>query len=450
MVFIVLSRLITPEDFGVMTAAMMVVAFSQIFWENGTGKALIQRQTDIMEAANAAFFINIGLGVLITAFLVLLAQPIALIVFKDHRVTRVLQVMALQVLIGALCSVHTSLLQKNMAFRTLFWVRFSTVTLPSLTSIPLAFYGLGYWALVVGTIFGKIIQAVLLWKLNKWRPTFVTNMLTCIEISKFSGWVCVTGLLTWFYAWADSLIVGIYLSGHDLGIYRVGTQFANLIIGLVFMPLIPVLFSYLSTISGEPNKIIKFATKTTGIISIMVIPLGIFLFFESNDIAKLVFGTKWNGVEIVIGFIALAYSMSYLSTVSPEVCRAMGRPQLEFYLKIIFLPVYLLVYMLSIKNGLQTFLVARLPLTILTVIANFVILSFVIKYKPYVILKYMIAATLISSSVFASTLYVLKKLDLTIHLHLGLTILINASLLIPIFYYYGKKDGLLLSKKDIL
>jgi len=70
-VFIVLSRLLTPEDFGVMSAAMMVLAFSQIFWEAGMGKALIQRQTDVEEAADVAFWVNLGLGVVIAGLLFL-------------------------------------------------------------------------------------------------------------------------------------------------------------------------------------------------------------------------------------------------------------------------------------------------------------------------------------------------------------------------------------------
>ncbi len=140
-VFIVLARLLTPEDFGVMAAAMMVIAFSQIFWEAGMGKALVQRQTDIEAAANAAFWINIALGILIASLLFLFAKPIARSFFQDERVTPVLQAMTIQVLLGALSSVQTALLQKEMGFKKLFWVRFATVSLPGIASIPLALHG---------------------------------------------------------------------------------------------------------------------------------------------------------------------------------------------------------------------------------------------------------------------------------------------------------------------
>lgn len=188
-VFIVLARLLTPEDFGVMTAAMMVIAFSQIFWEAGMGKALIQRQTDIEEAANAAFFINIALGFGIAGVLYLFAEPIAQTFFQDDRVTAVLQVMTLQVLLGALSSIQTALLQKEMGFKKLFWVRFATVSLPGLASIPLAWNGMGYWALVAGNLIGQLVQAIMLWRISPWRPKLNTDTAVTKEISEFGAWV---------------------------------------------------------------------------------------------------------------------------------------------------------------------------------------------------------------------------------------------------------------------
>lgn len=88
LVFIVLARLLTPEDFGVMTAALMVIGFSQIFWEAGMGKALIQRQTNIEEAANAAFWINVILGVVISNALYFSANFVAQTFFKMEESRR--------------------------------------------------------------------------------------------------------------------------------------------------------------------------------------------------------------------------------------------------------------------------------------------------------------------------------------------------------------------------
>ena len=125
------------------------------------GKALIQKRTEVLASSNVAFWINIVLGLLISISLFLISDFIAHSIFKDLRVSKVLKIMTLHIFLGSLSSVQTALLQKDMKFKKLFWVRFSTVSLPSVVSIPMALYGMGYWALVGGVILGQLSQVIL-------------------------------------------------------------------------------------------------------------------------------------------------------------------------------------------------------------------------------------------------------------------------------------------------
>ena len=135
LVFVILARLLTPEDFGVVAAATMVISFSQIFWEAGMGKAIIQYQGDRVAAANAAFWVNNALGVVVVGALVAISGWVADRIFHDPRVALVLWVMALQVFLSASVSVHVALLQKDMQFKHLFWVRLATVAGSGLGSV---------------------------------------------------------------------------------------------------------------------------------------------------------------------------------------------------------------------------------------------------------------------------------------------------------------------------
>jgi len=346
-----------------MTAVMMVIAFSQIFCEAGMGKALIQRQTHIKEAANAAFMINIGLGVLIAGLLYLFAQPIAQTFFQDDRVTAVLQVMTLQVLLGALGSVQTALLQKEMGFKKLFWVRFATVSLPGLASIPLAMNGWGYWALVAGTLVGQFAQVLMLWRMSHWRPGFTRDSVVTKEIAGFGGWVGLSGLLGWFYVWVDSLIVGMYLGGHELGLYRLGSQLSTVIFGLAFAPMLPVLYSHLSKINNDKSSKINndksavsaVANRAIATIALLSFPMGLYLYFASPGIENILFDKKWSGIYLVIGFMSLSQAVSYLAAPNQEVYRAVGKPHYETVAMIVALPIYLAVYIVSVKGGFQDF-----------------------------------------------------------------------------------------------
>ena len=394
--FIVLARLLTPEDFGVMTAAMMVIAFSQIFWEAGMGKALIQRQTYIKEAANGAFIINIGLGILIAGLLFLFAQPIAQIFFQDDRVTAVLQVMTLQVLLGALGSVQTALLQKEMGFKKLFWVRFATVSLPGLAAIPLAMSGWGYWGLVAGTLAGQFAQVLMLWRVSHWRPGLTRDSVVTKEIAKFGAWVGTTGLLTWFYAWADSMVVGHYLGSRDLGLFNTGGRLPAMVYAMIFGPILPVLYSQLSRIGLEKERMKRLAELAIASLTLIALPISIALSVFSHHIEFVVFGDKWNGLGFVLASMAIMHGYSWIVGMNGEFYRAMGKPNYETIVTAVMLLVYLGVYLWVITKGLETFVMARAALALVALFLHLLILKIILNINVLSATKRIAAITLIS------------------------------------------------------
>jgi O-antigen/teichoic acid export membrane protein len=324
-IFIVLARLLTPEDFGVMTAAIMVIAFSQIFWEAGMGKALIQRQSDIEEAANAAFMINVGLGGLIAGLLYLFAQPIALTFFQDDRVTAVLQVMTLQVLLGAFGSVQTALLQKEMGFKKLFWVRLSTIAIPGGASIPLAMNEWEYWSLVTGSLVGQLAQVIILWRISHWRPGLAIDINVTKDLSRFGLWVGMTGFMVWFYTWVDALIVGMYLGVHELGLFRIGNQFSTMIFGVLLGSITPVLYSHFARFDQDKSRMRTASIKVIKTLSLISIPIGLILFQVSEPIGIAILGGKWNGVGLVIGLMSLVHGFAWIVGMNGEIYRAMNK-----------------------------------------------------------------------------------------------------------------------------
>lgn len=395
-VFIALARLLTPEDFGVMTAAMMVIAFSHIFWEAGMSKALIQRQTHIEEAANAAFMINIGLGILIAGLLYLFAQPIAKTFFQDNRVTAVLQVMTLQVLFGALGSVQTALLQKEMGFKKLFWVRFATVTLPGLASIPLAWNGWGYWALVAGTLVGQFSQMIMLWQVNNWRPGFTRNSAVTKETAKFGAWVGATGLLTWFYAWADSMVVGHYLGSHDLGLYNTAGKLPVIVYTMIFAPILPVLYSQLSRVEAKRDRMKNLAELAIQSLTLIAVPIAITLFVFSQDIELVVFGDKWSGLGIVLAAMAIMHGYSWIVGMNGEFYRALGKPSYETIVTASTLLIYLGVYLWVINKGLEIFVLTRTLLALGALILHLFILEKILDVNILSACKKIVILTFVS------------------------------------------------------
>lgn len=380
-VFIVLARLLTPEDFGVMSAALLVLAFSQIFWEAGMGAALIQRRTDIEDAANAAFVVNIALGLGIATLIIISAERVAEVVFHDGRVAAVLQCMALQVLLGSVSSVHTALLQRNMGFKKLFWVRFATVGLAGIVSIALAWSGMSYWALVVGTLVGQTGQVGMLWRMSHWRPAWHFNMQVAREMLQFGAWLVIEGLLGWFYIWADSLMVGSALGIATLGVYHTGNTFVLLAFAVLMAPLQPVLFSAFSRMQDQ-TLIAKSLLKVQRIQFMLALPIGIGLFLLQSEIKNIVFHNSWPGIEKVIGILGLMHGASWLMGSNAQAFKAIGRPDVFTKIMAIGLCYYIPIYAYSLTLGMEVFLWVRLLLFAVSQPLHFIALSKVLGIQP--------------------------------------------------------------------
>ena len=407
LVFLVLARLLVPEDFGVVAAATVVISFSQVFSDAGLAKALIQRHDRVEESANVVFWLNLVIGLVIVTFLFFGAHFIADF-FHDERIALVVQVLSLQILLAAFSSVHTALLQKDLNFKPLFWVRLVTTTAPGLASIPLAINGMGYWALVFGTLLGQMAQSAALWMFSPWRPHGRLDRNLATELVAFGKWAMLSGLIGWFYGWMDAIVVGHYLGPHDMGIYRTGNTFVTMIFGLIFSPLLPVLYSAFSRMRHDLSKVAESLLLVVKGIAMVAFPISAGLIALRAPIEQFVFRDEWGGIGMVIAILALVQGFSWLVGSNGEAYRGVGKPHIETWAMALSLTAYFIGYVFSVHYGLLVFLLSRLAMVFIGLLGQFVVSKFVfhLRMKDFVLAghKSIIISFLMLSSihVFAS------------------------------------------------
>lgn len=360
--YMITARLLTPDDFGIVATSAMVVAFASIFWEAGFSKALIQNQEfDIQKMSNIVFYTNITLSLVAYFFLFLLSDSIAKF-FNDEDVADVLKVSGLSLIIGALMSVQTAILQKSFEFKILFYSRFVGAIIPGGVAVIMAFMGYGYWSLVWGTIASLIFQVLILWYLNSWRPTKEYDFSIAIRIFHFSKWVLLSALLSWFFIWGDIFVLGFFFTTHELGLYRTGNYFVGAVIGLVTVPVVPVMYSYFSRIQNDKEKIKEVLLFGSKVISFFVLPIGVGIYIVRNPLSDFLFGEKWIGIAPVIGYLALAHCLAWIVGLNTEVYKAIGKPKIEFIMQSITVPLYLVTFFLASQISFIFFLQTRLLL----------------------------------------------------------------------------------------
>jgi len=395
LIFVVMARLLTPSDYGVYAMAGFVISFASVFWSAGLAKTLIQKHDDIDSAANIVFWTNLMIAAILYAIIFVSSRSIA-IVFKDIRIEEVLKITSLVIIITSLSSVQLALFQKALNFKIIFWTSIATFGLPASASIPLAYHGYGYWALVASNIIGSIAQLAVLWINSDWRPKLEYNITIAKEMFSFSAWVMGEDILVYINAWIDSIILGIYLGAYNLGLYRTGTQLIMLIFGILIQPVLPVLYSSFSRIKEDTTKVKKMMLTATKIIVLYTLPASLGLYIVANPISSIILGPKWHGVESVIAICAIASCLTSLITANSEAYRATGRPNVNTKLQLIALIISLPCYIWAGSHGLHTFLITRLIVASLILLVQLYFSHFYLDISPvelFIVLKWILLAS---------------------------------------------------------
>ena len=434
-IFVVLARLLTPDDFGVMATAMIAISFSQMFWDAGLSKALIQTKACPEEAAHVVFWTNVILGLLIYLLLFIAAPAIALF-FKSPASCPVLRVLALQIVLASLTSVQQALFVRDLNFRGLFWIKLLTALIPAFFSIPLALYGYGVWALVAGSLAGQIINLLLLWKKSDWRPQFRYDWLMARSLFAFGFWVLLESLGAWLIVWGDNLIVGRFLGIHDLGVYRTGWNLVTIIFGLFLGPFLPVLYPTFSRLQDDLPALKNTFHRVNRFVFALALPMGTGLLLVGPEIAALLFGEKWQGLGFVLSVLGLTYSISWLVSINTEIYRAIGKPNINTILMYAHISYYLPCFYIASQFGLETFTIIRLMVAIIGVLIQIFFCVKQLEVSPFYIWqdgKPMIIAA-IGMAVGVSAL----KWGLLPFLHIHYTGLsLGALIFVGCFFYLG-------------
>jgi len=356
-----LVRILPAADFGVVAAASILIGFCQIFWEYGLARTLVQAEEDERAAANVVFWSAMGLAA--CAYLFLLASAgLWGKVFSDPRVTDVVPVAGLQVILTAATATFAALLQRRLQFRWIFFARLANALAAGATAIGMVRLGYTYEALIGGLLAGSFAQLIALVAGSGWLPGLGYDRPLAQRLWKFSRWSMLTGLLAWFFVWADSLVVGAFLDTSSLGVYSTSVTLVSLTLGLFVAPLLPVLYSALVRLRESPSAMRSALQRANAVIAFLVAPLCAIAIVLAGPLSGAVFGPGWDQIDKVLPAVALASGLSWLAIANNEAYRASGRPELETRIMLVCVVVYLAAYLIAVRFGLTAFAWTRCAL----------------------------------------------------------------------------------------
>jgi PST family polysaccharide transporter len=310
---VILARLLSPRDFGLIGMVLVFTRFASSLSEMGLGDSLVQQRAVTDRQLNTVFWVNVAAGTILTILFGLTAPLIAR--FYQEPVLHLLSAtVALNLILSSLNVVQNALLVKSLNFRTKFWVESVSISISGIVGIAMAFCGAGVWSLVGQSMTSTAIQVAVMWRLSSWRPKFSFDGSAFKDLIHFGGNLMGSRILHYWGKNIDKLLIGRLLGSSPLGIYTIAEKLMRLSLSNVTDITSAVMFPALSAMQAEIESVKRAYLRATRMIALLTFPMMIGLIILAEPLILTVYGEKWQeavGIVQVVCFSGMAQSIYF-------------------------------------------------------------------------------------------------------------------------------------------
>lgn len=354
---IVLARLLTPEDYGLVGISMVFIAFSNVFIEAGFSNALIRKLDRTNIDYSTAFHFNAIMGIIMYAVLFIGAPWIA-DYFDDKQLIPLTRFVSVTVVLNSLCIVQNAILTAEFRMREQAIINIAAQIPSGLIAVYLAYIGWGIYALAVNTVLSSFIRTVIFWIVTKWWPSFEFSMDSMRYLWGFGSKLIGANFLGTVFNEIYTILIGKYVNKNDLGLYSKGRSLStqpeticNGVIQKVALPLLANAQNDADLLREKYRELTKMVTCVMTIISGLLIVI-------AKPLIILLWGNAWEGSVIVFQLLLLASVIGYVQSLTLVLLQIVNKTGYTLKLEFLKKPVYLIVIFLSIQYGLIGLLIA--------------------------------------------------------------------------------------------
>ncbi|HLE48707.1 MAG TPA: oligosaccharide flippase family protein [Patescibacteria group bacterium] len=301
---IILARLLTPFQFGVLGIATLTLSFLETITETGIGVVIIQEKENLEKYIDTAWLISILRGVLIF-FIIFLSASLVSTFFNSEESVILIRLIALVALIRGFINPARSTLIKDLKFKGEFIIS-SIVLIVDLTfTLFFTIILKNPISLVYGLIFGAITEVVLSFLMLSLKPTLSFNKYNLKSITNRGKWVTLSSIFNFLFTDGDDALVGKLMEKSSLGIYQVAYKISTLPLTEVTNVMNTVSFPIFVKISEDRNRLLKAFSKTLIVTIMLIFPVGLIIYFFPEMIVKILLGDMWYGVIPILKSLAV-------------------------------------------------------------------------------------------------------------------------------------------------
>ncbi len=328
---VILARLLTKDDFGLVAYALTFIAFLEVMRDFGVGMSLVYHE-ESDKVSNTSFWLTLGIGIILFT-ITLVCAPLTGAYFNDSRVIPIVSVLGLTFPLGALGGTHSYVLQKKLVFGLKFIPDFLSALTKGVVSVVFAFLGFGPWSLVWGQIGGILVWVIVMWVVSPWRPAFEFDKPTARSLLSYGSKLIGVDLMSIFSSNIDYLFVGRFLGSEALGLYTLAFRLPDLLIVGFARIIGNVTFPIFMRMKNTPGSLLRGFYVTTRYVSLISMPLGIGLALLARPFTLVIFSSKWIELIPIMQALSIFSLLNSLVYNAGTIFKAEGHPEIITWLE---------------------------------------------------------------------------------------------------------------------
>lgn len=330
----VLARLITPEEMGIVGLTSIFFAIAGQLANAGFGAALIRKIDRTEEDCSTMFWFNIVASFVVSAVLFLLA-PWFTRFYNQPELLWLTRASAINMFVSSTTSVHWALYQCRRDFKTPAIVGSITALAGMPVCLILAWLGWGVWAIMWQGIFTTILSLAIVWRISPWKPAFVFSRQSFSELFSFGSKLAASGMLHILYTNARTFIIGKFYSPAQLGLYSKGASMAYLAPDAICGILGGVIYPVLCTVQNDNARLASAYRKYMRITTLGVAWCTMVLIAMAAPLVEVMYGRQWLPCVPFLQIVAAGWAANHMSAINLNLLMVKGRSDLFLRLEII-------------------------------------------------------------------------------------------------------------------
>ncbi len=383
---IILARILSPAEFGLVGMIGIFIAVGQAFVDSGFNQALIRKLNCTDSDYSTVFYFNIAVSVIFYLILFFSAGAIADF-FNEQKLVEILRVVSLSILLNAFGLVQETQLTKEIKIKVQTKISFTANITSGIVAVALAYTGFGVWSLVFRNLINIFIKNLLLWKFNNWKPSLVFSIKSFKELYAFGSKLFLSGLINRIFENIYYFVIGKYFSAEQLGFYTRADTFAKLpssnINGVVQRISYPVLVKLQNDDAALKNALKKLIKSTMLLTMFFMIMMAA----SAESLIITLIGEKWYQSVFYLQLLCFSLILFPLQSLNLNMLNVKGRSDLFLKLEIIKKILVVPVILIGIFYGIKVMLLVMIINSFISYYLNSYYNKMLINYSMYEQLK---------------------------------------------------------------